>query len=146
MHTSYEDIMSRIPEEPIWFDEHAVPRYIPFAPREAANIYARFVALLLIACQGCGREFRVAMSQSSMGRYGGFDRDGALIQHPAMDDAFASGNVGWGDPPNVSCCGAGPSMSSEARQVLEFWESARSLDWQRRPDLEAVDVTPEWAR
>jgi hypothetical protein len=40
MYRRYDDILSRIAEEPTWFDEHAVPRYCTFAPDQIANIYA----------------------------------------------------------------------------------------------------------
>jgi hypothetical protein len=53
MHNYYKDIISKIPEEPQWFDEEAVPRYCPFTPDKLANIYADECALVLIQCQGC---------------------------------------------------------------------------------------------
>lgn len=57
MHTCYNDILSRVSEDPKWFDEHAVPRYCEFSPDECADIYARQVCLLLAECQNCAREF-----------------------------------------------------------------------------------------
>lgn len=62
MHHCYDDILSRIPEEPIWFDEHAVPRYCEFDPKRVANAYADEVALVEVTCQSCGRLFHVAFA------------------------------------------------------------------------------------
>jgi hypothetical protein len=63
MHTTYADILDRINEPPKWFDEHAVPRYCDFAPREVAYIYAQEAVLVLIHCQNCKAGFRVAFSE-----------------------------------------------------------------------------------
>src|SRR5262249_15783593 len=64
MHHSYCDIRNRIGEEPTWWDENAVPRYQPFRPQECANIHAAEAALVLITCQDCGKEYRVAFTLS----------------------------------------------------------------------------------
>ncbi len=62
MHQHYEDILMRIPEPPLWFDDAGVPRFDAFKPSDLANIYAREAALVGIECQACGTAFRVALT------------------------------------------------------------------------------------
>lgn len=141
MHESYDDIRSLIPVEPVWFDEHAVPRYCVFTPRSIANIYADEACLLEITCQGCGISFNVALSQDRIGReYVSNPRRGSrgMLKHEIVGK-----EIHYGDPPNVGCCGAGPTMNSEPRRVLEYWRKDSRREWVRDSEFE-VDVTPEW--
>lgn len=139
MHRNYHDIISRINEPVKWFDENAVPRYDDFAPTRIANIYSHACCLLLIECQACGKEFRVAMS-----------RDRFFLEWPDLvdDDVRLMPDIqtlSYGDPPNVECCPAGPTMSSETKRVIEFWQRDRANgmpDWTRQPEFE-VEVTDE---
>ena len=128
MHHHYNDITEKIGEEPQWWDEHAVPRYCAFEPDACADIYADEVVLLLIACQNCGREFRVAMSTDS------FD---VLMNRERLADLIKSGAIHYGDPPNYECCPPGPTMNSEPLQVLEYWRKDRTaFEWKRDSALE----------
>jgi hypothetical protein len=52
--------------EPRWWDDHGVPRFAEHHPNLAPDIYADEVALLVISCQGCGQEFHVQMTWSTM--------------------------------------------------------------------------------
>lgn len=123
MHQHYEDILDRIDEPPTWFDEQGVPRYGAFSPDRLNNIYAHEAALAEITCQGCGRPFSVAMD----GRYAGKGR--------GLCDDIRLGRLHYGDPPNMRCCAAGPTMNSVTHRVLEYWsrDSELRLDWQRDP-------------
>lgn len=132
MHETYDDIRSRIQELPKWFDEYAVPRYCEFHPEHCADIYARQACLLRIECQGCGREFRVAMSWS------GYD------EIEALDWLVEQKTIHYGDPPNVECCASGPTMNSVPRRVLQFWRRTRP-EWERVSGLE-IEIDPDWAR
>jgi hypothetical protein len=123
----YEDILSRIAEEPIWFDEHAVPRFCDFAPDKLANIYARETALAEVTCQVCKRLFRVAFSKANW-------------QSGTIADAIRSRTLHFGDPPNVCCCG-NMHMNSEPRRVVEYWR--RDDAWTRDHSLE-IDIRPDW--
>lgn len=182
MHHHYGDILSRIPEPPTWFDEHAVPRFCAFAPREVANIYADEAVLMLITCQACGHPFRVAMTSTRtdrmmavLGRPGvtHVEKDGerehrgtfswrkltevesAEVSRLADERSLAAQirekSIHFGDPPNAcpDSCGAGATMNSEPRRVLEYWRKGRKdegeswLEWVRDPALE-TDVQPEW--
>ncbi len=130
MNHHYADILSRIPEEPLWFDEHAVPRYEPFTPDSVANVYADECVLLLIACQRCGHQFKVAVASS---RHQICARPGPKR---TLAEAIRAGEVGWGDPPNVNCCPAGPTMSSDTLKILEYWRRDELADWQRDSSLQ----------
>lgn len=141
MNHRYADILNRIKEEPLWWDEYAVPRYCEFGPRENANIYADEIVLLLIQCQDCGKEYRVCLSQSAMERYNPRQPDKA---HPSLTRLAQDGDLHYGDPPN-NCgdrCGAGSTMNSVPVRVLEFWRR-EGMDKVRVPELER-DVWPDW--
>ena len=128
MNHHYKDIRDRIAEEPEWFDEHAVPRYGAFSPKESANIYAKQVALVLIACQNCGRRFKVCFSACRLVIASGGDLWRAITER----------SIHYGDPPNIECCPAGPTMNSEPIAVLEAWERSDYGDWTRRGEFEVV--------
>jgi hypothetical protein len=132
MNEDYLDIRERIPENPKWWDENAVPRYCEFHPQRCANVYSREVALVRITCQGCGQEFPVAFSS---GHLENDDDDAIAVQIKAK-------TLHYGDPPNVDCCAAGQTMNSEPRRVLEYWHRP-FLDWVRNPELE-VGIEPDW--
>jgi hypothetical protein len=152
MHRCYDDILSRITRPPRWFDEHAVPRFEAFVPHDIADIYADECCLLLIACQNCGHHFEVAMSSSTHDRI----REAAIraglagekmpseIPDATLAQAVTSKSIGYGDPPNVGCCPAGPTMSSDSVCVLQYWSRrSGSREWKRDETLEVVLET-EW--
>ncbi|MFI5296908.1 MAG: hypothetical protein ACHREM_02325 [Polyangiales bacterium] len=134
MHHHYEDIISRIAERPTWHDEHGVPRWGTFAPNASANIYADEACLLEIACQSCRTKFRVCMSWS--------DAERLLHKIPSLSDRVRDGSIHYGDPPNMECCPAGPTMNSVRVRVIEFWTRTLKVgpEWTRKPKLEvAID-------
>lgn len=117
MHTTYADILDRINEPPKWFDECAVPRYCDFAPREVAYIHAQEAVLVLIHCQNCKAEFRVAFSEiNTNDQLWNAEKKVKLIA-----DLIKDRKLSYGDPPNINCCDAGPSMNSNPLRVLEYW-------------------------
>lgn len=126
----YSDITDKL-GEPEWWDEQGVPRYCEFSPDEGANIYSDEILLLVIECQDCGREYKVAMSGPGDGRGDG------------LADRVRAGTLHYGDPPNYGCDGAGASMNSIPRRVVEFWERS----WPepvRVPELE-IPIECDWA-
>lgn len=133
MNHHYNCIRSRITEEPQWWDENAVPRYEPFTPAECANIYADECVLFEVACQNCERVFKVCLSWSTID---------AVRDVPRLSAHVA--DLHYGDPPNVDCCPAGPTMNSVPVRVLEFWRQAK-MEWERAPELE-IALGPEWAK
>lgn len=148
MNHHYDDIRSRVGEPPVWFDEHAVPRYCQFTPDGCANIYAHEVALCDIACQSCGARFLVAFSWDDIEFVQGVPR-----KHVPLTPADAA-RLHYGDPPNVRCCPSGPTMNCDDLRVVEFWRkggdefteerngmrvcSPGYFDWQRIPENEVV--------
>ena len=138
MHNHYKDILSLSASPPVWFDEHAVPRFCPFSPRVCANIYADECVLMRIRCQACGHKFLVCMSSS---------REERLVHEALYKRGVASTlaecvrkkAIQYGDPPNIECCPAGPTMGSDAERVIEFWSRQGVSDWFRNRDLE-IDV------
>jgi hypothetical protein len=66
MRATFEDITSRIPEAPSWWDENGTPRYGAFLPEASPNIYAGEVILFQIECHNCQRHYDVSLT----GRHG----------------------------------------------------------------------------
>ena len=130
MNPTYEDITSRISESPSWFDQNGTPRYGAFSPKAVPNIYADEVVLYSIKCQCCGHEFNVANCRNK-------HEDGIELSTRVKEDSLH-----YGDPPNIGCCDAGPSMNSEPIRVLEFWKRDK-WDWVRCPELE-IELKPFW--
>jgi len=166
MYAHYADIISRIDSDPIWFDEHAVPRYCEFEPRHSASIHVQEIALAEISCQACRRLFRVAFSavnftpkdteQQSEPQHS--DEKSEPENFRPIADAIQAKTLHFGDPPNVRCCAAGNSMNSVPRRVIEYWARGdrkyvsgrnitdpRYFDWVRDTSLE-IDIMPDWAR
>ena len=137
MNCTYSDIISRIPEPPKWWDEHAVPRYCAFAPNEVADIYAHDVALVRIKCQACGERFKVVFSwqRHEMGT----SEDGKfwVRNQPEIDPT----GLHYGDPPNA-CCASGATMNSVPLKVLEWWHR-ENMAWMRVPEKE-VEIDCAW--
>lgn len=135
MYRRYRDILSRIAEEPAWFDEHAVPRYGEFAPDKIANIYADEAALAEVTCQCCRHVFRVAFSQDN--------NRPAEVPSETIAEAIRARTLHFGDPPNF-CCDVGASMNSEPRRVVEYWRRHDSTYTWRRDSSFEVDIRPDW--
>ena len=117
----YADIIDKL-GTPLWWDENAVPRYCEFSPDVCANIYAIEVALVEIRCQDCAMRFKVAMSWCVMDQ---------INDYPTLAQEIADCTIHYGDPPNVRCCPAGPTMNSIPLRVLEYWKQEPFGDWHR---------------
>jgi len=131
MRQCYEDLLCRVTDEPQWFDENGTPRYCKFEPRLVSDVYASEAVLAEVTCQSCGTPFQVALSRR------------ASSPRTLLCAAIADKTLHYGDPPNMGCCEVGPSMNSEPRRVLEYWQ--RHEGWVRFPSLEC-DVTPSWVQ
>ncbi|MBV9863308.1 MAG: hypothetical protein JO267_14305 [Alphaproteobacteria bacterium] len=161
MNQNYHDILSRISEEPRWFDEHAVPRFCEFHPGEVADIYAEEVVLAEITCQECGQQFLVALSYG-VGRWLD-ERDSPTYDHRRLAALIKTKALHYGDPPNISCCAAGATMNSEPHRVIEYWcrnhreftktqgeanivtNVSEYFRWKRDSSLE-IDIRPAWVK
>lgn len=122
MHHHYEDILSLTDEEPKWFDENAVPRFCEFSPAQVANIYADVVVLLEIKCQACGRPFKVAHSIN--------EPHHEIFLKNILPDEYDWDDFMWGDPPNMRCCPAGPTMQSVDTRPLQIWIKNDEYEWE----------------
>jgi hypothetical protein len=129
MLRDYDDIKTKL-GDPIWYDDNGVPRYDPFKP-DMCGVYDDQVVLLEIACQDCGKKFKVAECWD---------------KHRAMWKAIENRNwidinsieplptksgkwfYHYGDPPNHGC--VGDTMNSEPIRVLEFWHK-EDFKWVR---------------
>jgi hypothetical protein len=145
MNHHYRDIIDKL-GPPLWWDEHAVPRYCPFSPDECANIYADEVVLLEIACQSCGAIFRVAMSSSRFQRIceaAKYENElfAKEVEEQKLCDDISEKLLHYGDPPNNHCCPAGPTMNCIDRRVLEYWKREKQ-EWVRDSSYE-VEIEEE---
>ena len=121
MWVSYDDILKRIPEDPLWWSD-GVPRYEPFRPA-MTSVYAKEALLVEAKCQHCGRLF--TMGLHSRGDY--------CRELQETDDILV------GDPPNHDCGGPGNHMQTVPLRILEFWAlfvTRESREWQRVTSLE----------
>ena len=123
MHQAYEDITSRISEEPRWYDENGVPRYAAFHPTYCPDIYANQVVLLRIACAGagCRREFDVEMHN-----------DGPLCPFLTRE------MIHYGDPPAHHCPYGGDTMNCDDIAIIECWHRPSAGEWERHRELEGL--------
>ena len=117
MRNNYEDIRSRIAEQPSWYDSNGAPRYGEFEPSMCPNIYARQVFLLRIACQRCGEQFLVEMNS------GWFNK----IYEPRI--------LHYGDPPVHGC--VGDTMNCDDLEVVQVW-NREDCEWVRHSEMEGV--------
>lgn len=133
MGAAYEDILERC-GQPLWYDEAGAPRYAPFHPDLCNNPYAKQAALLRIACQQCGMEFRVAYT---VGPWEG-DRFVRALQagtwhagDPPRHGHYLKGAYDWNND-----CSAGSTMNCEDLEVIEFWVRDHLHGWKRVSELE----------
>jgi len=136
MHQDYKDITDKL-GTPWWWDECGVPRYAPFRPSMANDIYADEVVLFEIKCQACGRSFEVCASMSVRKQIMLAEGRGKNTLRELVERK----SLFYRDPPNYGCCDVGPTMTSEPVRVIEFWvknrnpKSAKYLEWQRVKSL-----------
>lgn len=138
MKAEYKDIIAAA-GKPWWWSESGVPRYCDFAPH-LAHPEAMETALVEINCQGCGEEYKVAVSTSSR------------AEEQLSVSIRQAQRVGYGDPPAGGCCAAGDTMTAEEIQVIEFWSrNNKKFEWRRDKSLEvrlidgALSDEAEWA-
>lgn len=177
MFPRYDDVTSRITEDPIWYTIEGYPRYGEFKYAEC-SIYAYYSILMLIECQDCGKEFHIGQDFDHMNlfefliiddenqkelwvqpRYSIFaksvkDKDGkAIVRKTSLEDLVK--NWGFGDPPNHGC--VGDTMGSIERKSIQVWDVRYGKKVEeglikamgvptRIPELEGLDLTPEWAK
>lgn len=142
--------------EPLWYDEHGVPRYAEHSPALCSDIYADEVALLEIACQACERTFRVQMSavagDALLRAHVWAHRLGTKVTDTVARELatetiarrIQDGTIHFGDPPRHDqagpaggACLSGDTMNCDNLQVVEYWRRDRETrSWERVPELE----------
>lgn len=152
MLADYQDIRRLIEREPLWWDVHGVPRYLPHSPKLASDIYCDEVALLTVACQSCRQEFKVQITHKRLSA-AAYAWAKQVPEGPAQQERFAlitSGllahevrtkEIHYGDPPrhdNGGHCSSGDTMNVIDLRVEEFWTRLGGGDgeWRRIPELE----------
>lgn len=108
MKNNYSDIIAKA-GKPFWYNENGVPRYTEFHPFKCVHKDSDEVALVEVKCQSCGESFLVALTLPAADR---------LTQ-------INGKSLHYGDPPNVGCCCAGPTMSSEFNAIIQVWTRSK---------------------
>ena len=138
MLTDYRDIIEKI-GEPIWYDEHGVPRYCVFEPKQC-GVYITAAVLLAIECQSCGERSHVATVWNNTFPFM------EQLRH-AHEKGESNWNIGfqdkvplehapsYGDPPRHNCSGGGDTMSSDTISIIELWVQ-EDWDWVRKEEIE----------
>lgn len=124
---NYSDIMSRIKDDPAWWDANGVPRWCDYHPSSGASIYATESALVEIACQAC---FKIFLCEVSWDQY---TLAWTGKKFPSLSEDLEG--LAYGDPPNMGCCPAGPTMTSVSLRVHQFWARENGM-WKRQPQNE----------
>ena len=133
MLIGYNDVRSRIPQEPKWYTPNGYPRYCEFSPQET-GVYVRSELLVRIACQYCHQEFLVGagwndfnfenlFAYTKIVRILGTDLKltGEQISELCREDIVEiAKNYHYGDPPPHGC--VGDTMSCYSLEIVEAWE------------------------
>jgi len=134
MFPKYRDILEladRVGIEPVWWDEHGVPRFAPFDPT-ALGVYDRFAVLGEVMCAACGKYMRVGIGRPknsfTYGRLSRYDMG-------TMKELIKA----WGDPPRhddqrIGLRGhgcAGETMVCDPVRVVGTWERGKNLQWRQ---------------
>lgn len=130
MHVSYEDILSRIPENPIWW-AGAVPRYCPFEPH-LLSVYADEAALIRIECQPGDVFLNIGIH-------------GPSIYYPLgiRHEFWARGIIDVGDPPVTGDSRIILSHGVIEKELLELWIWEKG-QWHREAALEGAILDENW--
>jgi hypothetical protein len=146
MHSYYEDIRSRIKEEPTWYDCNGVPRYGEFKPHDSPNIYANEVLLVQISCQDCRAKFLVEFNWDyTQGLFTGRHHESfTTVVNLWLKDAEKAKHyppLHYGDPPAHGC--VGDTMNCYDLKIVQFWRKGEKFDFVRVPELEVELVEDE---
>lgn len=126
MKHDYNDIREAIEAKPQWWDECGVPRYCAPHPSEVNCIYASEVCFYTIKCQSCGYMFLVCSVHS-------------FLNNGALHERLMDHGLHYGDPPNIGCCPAGPTMNSDPLEVVSFW-SREKHEWKEIEELRGKSI------
>lgn len=132
MKASYQDIRAAAhPEEPQWWDDNGVPRYIAFHPDHCPDIYTSEVVLLEIECQECREKMLVEIhNDNPCDRLSLSKSVETHIRHSGQrNNPFP---FHYGDPPYHvgNGCAAGRTMNSLPVRIVQFWRRVNYV-WER---------------
>jgi hypothetical protein len=139
MYPLYLDLREKL-GEPLWHDQHGVPRYAPFEP-DLLGIYDRWACLFVVKCQACERAFDCAVGWDFLS-YAATSRatDDELQEmvnrqhdpHYVLPKFVSWGDAPWHDMDN-QC--AGTTMTTDIIRIKEVWHKVRTesqlAEWQR---------------
>jgi len=144
MYPLYKDIREKL-GTPNWIDQHGVPRYYEFNPKDTAEIYNDWVLLLEVECQSCGKKFKCA---TSLAWYQ------VWLKSPKLKDptieVIMNHLFGWGDAPWHDADGneagfesqcAGTTMSTNCIPI-GLWHKVRS-EWR---EMEIPETYTKWEK
>ncbi len=143
MLIGYEDVKSRINEEPKWYTTHGYPRYCDFGPRET-GVYVKFALLVEIQCQSCHQPFLIGE---------GYNRENWNAVMRDDKENFMNDinkivkHYHYGDPPNHGC--VGDTMNCDDIRFIEVWEQQYNTEKRQQYDGQEYTVMtsmPEWVR
>jgi hypothetical protein len=117
MHRSYKDITD-VAGEPLWWDDHGVPRYCEFAINEL-GVYIKVAVFAEIQCQDCAQRFNVGVGWSP------YDFLPDPLDIPMLFP------FRYGDPPNHGCIG--DTMGTETLAVMGAWKQNKDFAWEAMP-------------
>ena len=157
MRANYDDIRAladKLGIQPRWWDTHGVPRYVDHHPDHAADIYAKEVVLLRIACQLCGTEQLVQMTWSNMNSIKvQIHAEWAALSNgapkpdvglPSLAEDIRTNTIHYGDPPHHEIdgefCHAGCTMNCKDLAVAEYWSKSEDTKWEWKRDA-SLEIT-----
>lgn len=131
MYPLYKDIRTKL-GEPVWIDQHGVPRYEPFHP-ELLGIYDKWALEIEVKCQSCHQLFLCAAGSDE---YEFNPATKSMNHFKTVDDAI-NRLSGWGDAPWHTHKGdqdkfdgqcAGTTMCSDSREI-RLWRRDHQNGW-----------------
>lgn len=150
MYPLYKDLKTRL-GPPKWYDQNGTPRYDDFTPKEAAQIYSEWVALMTIECQACGKAFQCANAVA----YWDLKIRQPYGREPKANDApnMVPWVAGWGDAPwhdaDGDECGfdsqcSGTTMSTDWTSLRVWFRDDKGQDdgWSEISDPEDYLQSP----
>ena len=135
MKGDYSDIVSRISEQPSWYDSHGTPRYGVFIPDLCPNIYADEIMLAEICCQSCGVVFEVEANWDSQYTH--------QLMRTKLSQRIEDKGWRYGDPPVHDC--TGDVMTSIPLQVLRFYRSTAHRKYRLVLKYTHMNIRPDWS-
>jgi hypothetical protein len=111
MYPIYPDLREKL-GDPLWIDQHGVPRYAPFTPELASEVYCTWVLRLSVKCQACGKIFDCARSIAWHKIAAEHHKKGQPVPDKSIETAM-KWLSGWGDAPWHNWDGSQSSIGNQ---------------------------------